>query len=189
MSYGFNEIENSDNKLRANRTATATKLAEAQADKSLHPDFKSAKLREIQNAGDAIHERLLSERKQAVGEVHGRLYTAAFQRGIWNTDAYRTLYTQADAAAGVGASELARLRQQAANTTDSLLAAAVTQVAWDRDMLSLLPQDNPAVNELLEFEYKHSLRRAVVGADRTRQLSERMRESMRTTAPNRADGR
>ncbi len=185
MSYGFNDLSQSDHAIHQNRTATANKLAEVNADKSLHSDFKSAKLREVQDAGDLAHDKLLSARKQVVAAERDKLYQAAFQRGVYDKAAYRTLYSQADSAADVGAVALERLARQAANTNDSQLARAVSHVAFDRGMLSLLG-DAPAVHELLDFEYKHTLRKAVGGDARRQQLADRMRESILTTSPSRS---
>jgi hypothetical protein len=184
MSYGFNDLSQSDHEIHQNRTATAAKLAEVNADRSLHPDFKSAKLREVQDAGDLAHDKLLSARKQVVASEREKLYATAFQRGVYDKEKYRTLYTQADTAADAGAAELERLARQAANTSDSQLARAVSHVAFDRGMLSLLG-DNPAVHELLDFEYQHTLRKAVGADARREQLANRLRESMLTTSPSR----
>ena len=179
MANEMTTVAQVEQQMTRNRAEESKQLKEIEQDKDLSPNGRARKAAEVRTAARERHEQLKTAHSQAVKQERDKLYKRAFHRGLGSTDLYRGLYSQANAVED--AKGLQRLKQQAINTDDSQLLRAVHHVAYDREYNHLLNDADESVLDLLEFEESNSLRKS---PDRTRQFTQRLAASMRTTAPN-----
>lgn len=174
-------VEQIEQQIAQNRQQHQRQRNALRDDKTLFPEAKTTKLKELDKAAQEQHERLVRDRQAAVQYTRDELYKRAFTLSFASIDSYRSLYTQANQSETP--KELARLIQQAKNTNDTLLLKATHQVAYDRDWLSLIEGADPDVHRLIDYEFDNNLRTAADPAARTRQVEQRMAASIRNTGP------
>ena len=178
----MSDVDGIDREIDRNRQTMRRALEEVAANKKLSQTGKDEESAQLRKAAQATHEKLIAEREATIQAEHGRLYDRAFKQGVAGTDSYRQAYSQADAAATQSPKALQRLIGQAKRTGDTFLERAAYHAAFDSGHVGLLSDAPSAVQAVLEYEIRHGLRRAT-GTARTRQIEQRLADSVRTPAP------
>lgn len=177
----MSSIDKIEQQIETNRRTFRQQAEAIEKDPDLRPEGKRARIAKLQTAANEKHAELRRQYDEAVTAQQKTLYAGAFHRGVGSIDSYRDVYSRVYAVEKPG--ELRKLHDQALRTNDPVLAKACWQVACDKNLISVMPNDGPdAVAALVNFEHEHGLRRA--GDDqRTRQFEQRLAESAKLSAP------